>query len=50
MLYNWGRGEFGVLGNGCNSSSLVPKLNDSVEAMKQENQENDENAEENNIE
>lgn len=35
-LYNWGRGLYGVLGNGSNSPTLVPKLNDSMEAIRSE--------------
>ena len=36
VLYNWGRGLYGVLGNGSNSHTLLPKLNESVEAIKSE--------------
>lgn len=35
-LYNWGRGLYGVLGNGSNSHSLLPKLNESVEGIRTE--------------
>lgn len=35
-LYNWGRGLYGVLGNGSNSHALLPKLNESMEAIKTE--------------
>lgn len=37
-LYSWGRGLYGVLGNGLNEYSLVPKLNESVEGIKEKNE------------
>jgi len=30
-MYNWGRGQYGVLGNGSNKESLVPHLNEEFE-------------------
>lgn len=33
-LYSWGRGLYGVLGNGTNSHTLVPKLNESMAAIR----------------
>lgn len=38
-LYTWGRGLYGVLGNGSNSHSLLPQLNEDVQAMQAENEE-----------
>lgn len=35
-LYSWGRGLYGVLGDGSNSPNLSPKLNESMEAIKAE--------------
>ena len=35
-LYTWGRGAFGVLGNGDNSYSLIPRINEDVEILKEE--------------
>ena len=35
-LYTWGRGLYGVLGNGSNDYSLTPILNESVEGVKEE--------------
>jgi len=49
-LYTWGRGLYGVLGNGSNQHSLVPKLNESIESIKQENIENGTDDKINNIE
>jgi alpha-tubulin suppressor-like RCC1 family protein len=37
-LYSWGRGLYGVLGNGSNDYSLIPKLNDLVEGIKEESE------------
>lgn len=39
-LYNWGRGLYGVLGNGSNQQSLVPIANDEFEYMFAEAKEN----------
>ena len=39
QLYNWGRGLYGVLGNGSNQHSLSPILNEELEAMKEEDPE-----------
>ena len=38
-MYSWGRGLYGVLGNGSNEYSLIPKLNESVEGIKEEEDE-----------
>lgn len=35
-LYTWGRGNFGVLGNGDNSYSLEPQLNEDVKILREE--------------
>lgn len=35
-LYGWGRGLYGVLGNGSNSHTLTPQLNESMETIKTE--------------
>lgn len=35
-MYSWGRGLYGVLGNGSNDYSLLPQLNDSMEGVKEE--------------
>jgi len=35
-LFVWGRGLYGVLGNGDNSHTLTPVLNESMEAIKTE--------------
>lgn len=32
-LYSWGRGLYGVLGNGSNSHALEPTLNDEVQGL-----------------
>ena len=32
-FYSWGRGLYGVLGNGSNAHSLVPLLNEDIEAI-----------------
>jgi hypothetical protein len=37
-LYSWGRGLYGVLGNGSNDYALIPKLNDLVEGIKEESE------------
>ena len=39
-LYSWGRGLYGVLGNGSNSHELLPTLNEDVEAILEEDPEN----------
>jgi alpha-tubulin suppressor-like RCC1 family protein len=36
-LYSWGRGLYGVLGNGSNSHALEPMLNEDVAAIQEEN-------------
>lgn len=33
-VYTWGRGQYGVLGNGSNQYSLVPELNEDFEILK----------------
>jgi hypothetical protein len=35
-IYTWGRGNYGVLGNGSNKYSLVPELNEELEIVKVE--------------
>mmetsp|Transcript_25115 Transcript_25115/g.18910 ORF Transcript_25115/g.18910 Transcript_25115/m.18910 type:complete len:224 (+) Transcript_25115:404-1075(+) len=35
-VYTWGRGLYGVLGNGTNAYSLVPLLNEEIESLKEE--------------
>lgn len=35
-LYTWGRGNFGVLGNGSNAYSLEPTLNEDVEILRED--------------
>ena len=41
-LYVWGRGLYGVLGNGSNNYSLLPELNEEFEIIKNESKdEND---------
>lgn len=35
-VYVWGRGQYGVLGNGSNSYSLIPSLNEEFANMKEE--------------
>jgi alpha-tubulin suppressor-like RCC1 family protein len=35
-LYVWGRGQFGVLGNGGNKFSLEPELNEDIAMLKEE--------------
>jgi alpha-tubulin suppressor-like RCC1 family protein len=35
-LYSWGRGLYGVLGNGSNQYSLEPELNEEIQLLKQE--------------
>ena len=37
QVYTWGRGLYGVLGNGSNNYSLEPELNDELEYMRKEN-------------
>lgn len=39
-IYTWGRGLYGVLGNGSNDYSLTPILNDSIEGVKEESDPN----------
>ena len=39
-LYSWGRGLYGVLGNGSNSHELLPTLNEDVQAILEEDPEN----------
>ena len=41
-VWTWGRGLYGVLGNGANNSELLPVLNEDVEALKEEDPENNE--------
>jgi alpha-tubulin suppressor-like RCC1 family protein len=38
-VYTWGRGLYGVLGNGSNQFSLEPELNDELEYMRKEDPE-----------
>lgn len=38
-LYIWGRGQYGVLGNGSNAYSLLPELNEEFKVMLEENPE-----------
>ena len=35
-MYNWGRGLYGVLGNGSNQYSLVPQLNEEFNYFKEQ--------------
>ena len=35
-MYNWGRGQYGVLGNGDNKESLVPQLNEEFVHIKKQ--------------
>ena len=37
QVYTWGRGLYGVLGNGSNNYSMEPELNDELEYMRKEN-------------
>jgi alpha-tubulin suppressor-like RCC1 family protein len=39
-VYTWGRGEYGLLGNGSNSDKLIPMKNDLIDMFIQENPEN----------
>jgi hypothetical protein len=39
QLYIWGRGNYGVLGNGSNAYSLKPEANDEFTAMQEEDKE-----------
>lgn len=38
-LYTWGRGLYGVLGNGSNSFSLEPEVNDELKTLREEDPE-----------
>ena len=38
-VYTWGRGLYGVLGNGSNQYSLLPELNDELEYLRKEDPE-----------
>lgn len=38
-LYTWGRGLYGVLGNGSNQYSLEPELNEELKILREENPE-----------
>ena len=40
-VYTWGRGEYGLLGNGSNSGSLVPKKNEFIEMYMKEDPDNE---------
>lgn len=40
FVYTWGRGEFGLLGNGSNKDSLIPVKNEYLEMYHQENKDN----------
>ena len=40
-IYTWGRGEYGLLGNGNNSGSLLPVKNEFIEMYMKENPENE---------
>lgn len=35
-MYNWGKGQYGVLGNGDTSESMLPQLNEEFEFIKQQ--------------
>lgn len=39
-LYTWGRGLYGVLGNGSNQYALEPMLNEELDYMRKEDPEN----------
>lgn len=39
-LYTWGRGLYGVLGNGSNQYSLEPMLNEEIDYLRKEDPEN----------
>jgi alpha-tubulin suppressor-like RCC1 family protein len=39
-IYTWGKGEFGLLGNGSNKDALLPTKNEYFEMYQQENKEN----------
>lgn len=36
LVYTWGRGLYGVLGNGSNQYSLIPELNIDLKVLKEE--------------
>lgn len=40
-VYSWGRGEYGLLGNGSNSGSLIPKKNEFIEMYMKEDPDNE---------
>ena len=41
MVYCWGKGEFGLLGNGNNKDKLLPEKNEFLEMFKNESEENE---------
>jgi|ERR1712086_1166331 len=43
-MYNWGRGQYGVLGNGSNAYSLLPVLNEEFEFQMQQQEEFEKNS------
>lgn len=40
-VYSWGRGEYGLLGNGSNSGSLIPLKNEFIEMYMKEDPDNE---------
>jgi len=38
-MYNWGKGQYGVLGNGDNSEAVLPQLNEEFEFIKKQYEE-----------